>query len=74
MVSQVKSLALGIINMPYKCAFGCTSYNPNCDACDSETTSDNPYDYEKESNEKHKAALRGMTRQEWLDSEDNNDA
>ena len=59
--------------MPYKCAWGHTSYDPNCDACDSATTSDNPYEYEKESMEKHKAALRGMTRQEWPDREEGDD-
>lgn len=27
--------------MKYDCGWGCTSYNPNCDACDSYNTDDN---------------------------------
>lgn len=57
--------------MPYKCSFGCTSYNPSCDACDS-ATEGNGYD-ENESHLKHKAALRGQTKEEYLASEENDD-
>ncbi len=59
--------------MPYKCAFGCTSYNALCDACDSETTSDNPYDSPGKDKQLHKAALRGMTFEEYLEAEDDDD-
>lgn len=55
--------------MPYNCGWGCTSYNPFCDACDSATTTDNPY-HPEESEQLHKAALKGMTLQEWHNSED----
>ena len=56
--------------MPYKCGFGCTSFNPLCDACDSATTSDSPYFAEKEDHILHKAALHGQTKKEYLEDED----
>lgn len=52
--------------MPYKCAFGCTTYNPCCDACDGATRSDSSYNSEEEDRILHKAALKGMTREEYL--------
>lgn len=57
--------------MSYSCGYGHTSYNPNCDACDSavESTSE----YESDSNIKHRAALRGLTKQEYLALEDSDD-
>lgn len=54
--------------MPYKCRCGCTSYNPLCDACDSETEDTSVY--ERDTDIKFKAAKRGMTKQEYLDSEE----
>ena len=56
--------------MSYKCAYGCSSYNPSCDAWDSETTSDNPYTYKAEEKILLKAALKGMTKKEYLDQEE----
>lgn len=55
--------------MPYKCTFRCTSYNPSCDACDSSTTSDNPY-LKDEDDILFKAAKRGQNKQEYLEDED----
>jgi hypothetical protein len=61
--------------MPYQCAFGHTSYDPCCDACDSATSVEHTGwgGGEKESTETHKAALRGLTRDEWLEQEDRDD-
>ena len=56
--------------MPYKCAFGCTSYNACCDACDSEV-SDNSTGWpepEQDTKDRFKAALKGYTLQEYRDS------
>lgn len=54
--------------MPYKCAFGCTSYNPCCDACDGETEGQGYLNSEEDGKLRHKAALRGMTKEEYLEA------
>lgn len=55
--------------MPYKCYWGHTSYQPDCDACDAATTDEDVFGKDM-SSEMHKAALRGMTLKEWLERED----
>lgn len=52
--------------MPYKCAFGCTKYNPCCDACDSEVSDQSTgwAEDEKRTRKRFKAALRGLTLEE----------
>lgn len=62
--------------MPYKCAFGCTHYNPCCDACESATT-DNSGSYAESPEQRKqkertmiKAANHGMTYHEWIEQEE----
>lgn len=57
----------------YRCSFGCTSYNPNCDGCDSATTSDNSYERPNRDKDRVKAANTGMTLQEWDAQEESGD-
>ena len=52
--------------MPYRCAWGHTSYDPNCDACDAATTDEDSFGKDM-SSEMHEAAVHGMTLEEWLD-------
>lgn len=58
--------------MPYKCPYGCTSYNPSCDGCD-DATSDQSTGWaepKKDTDDRHKAALRGQTLREYRENED----
>ena len=58
--------------MGYRCGWGHSSYDPNCDMCDSETSVEHTGwgGDEEESTVLHKAALRGMTKEEYLENED----
>lgn len=57
--------------MPYKCAYGCTSYNPNCDACDGETSDQSTgwFEPEEDTRDRFEAAKKGMTLKEFRESE-----
>jgi len=59
--------------MSYLCAFGCTSYNPSCDACDDEV-SDQTWGWaepEETTDNRFQAALNGQSLREFLDDDDN---
>lgn len=57
----------------YKCGYGCTSYNPCCDACDSETSVvDNGrfYTSEEDKERAHKRAIQGLDPWSFNDDEE----
>lgn len=57
----------------YRCGYGCTSYNPNCDACDSETSSAESGRYyvsEEDKERAHKRAVQGLSPWDFDDNED----
>lgn len=50
----------------YKCGWGCTSYNPSCDACEAQVNvEDEPYFRDEVWEKRHKAACLGMTEEEY---------
>lgn len=53
--------------MPYKCAFGCTSYNPCCDACDSEVSDSSTgwAESKDDTEDRFRASLKGQTLEEF---------
>lgn len=56
--------------MSYKCAFGCTCFNPSCDACESSSSTSNPYATQEEKDDRHKAASQGYDYDDPNDKED----
>lgn len=56
--------------MPYKCAWGHTTYNPMCDACDGATTDQSDWGGKDDSDILHKAAVKGMTKKEYLERDE----
>ena len=61
--------------MPYKCAYGCTSYDPCCDGCDGEVSDQSTGWAEpaKDTANRFKAALRGKTLYEYIEDDDEDD-
>jgi|AACY02.14.fsa_nt_gi hypothetical protein len=55
--------------MSYKCCFGCTTYNPSCDGCDTATSSTNPYEFPSKDSDRRKAGIVGKTLDEWYEQE-----
>jgi len=53
--------------MPYNCAFGHTSYDPSCDACDSEVSDQTTgwAESSEDTEDRFRGALRGQSMQEY---------
>ena len=56
--------------MPYRCSFGCTSYNPCCDACEGMTTDTESFGSKEREHDMMEAAKRGLTVKEYHELED----
>lgn len=59
--------------MSYSCGFGCTRYDPSCDACDDAVTSDNEYEQKDSIKARIRAGIFGQTYSEYIEDEKDND-
>lgn len=56
----------------YRCAYGCTSYNPSCSACEGSTSDQSTgwAESRKDTEDRLRAAKRGMTLRELREEDD----